>query len=139
MDKQVITPIARSLAKQAGGGLQATSSFNDLISAWKDYKKTCEIEATKRTQITADRDVRLAAIQEQSAIFQDLIHRSFAERASNFEQFFTLLDQGFKNDNDRQINAALAMIIEQVKVNPMAQAVQLMQQINDPDIKHLEI
>lgn len=31
------------------------------------------------------------------------------------------------------------MIVTQIKVNPMAQAVQVMQQIRDPDIKYIDI
>lgn len=126
------------LAKQ-GGGPMVSGSLTDLINAWKDYKTTCEVEITKRTQIIADRDVRLAAIQAQVDIFRGLIHETFQERSINFDQFFVLLNEGFSSENDQKINAALTMIVTQIKVNPMAQAVQVMQQIRDPDTKYIDI
>ena len=130
--------MSRQLTKK-GGSAQVTGSFIDLVNAWKDYQTTREIETTKRTQITADRDVRLAAIQAQADVFHDLIHQTFKEREHNFDQFFTLLKDGFSHDSDQQINAALTMIVAQIKENPMTQAVQMMQQINDPNVKRIDI
>jgi hypothetical protein len=138
ISKSLATQISRQLAKK-GSGTMITGSFTDLINAWKDYKTTHEVETTKRTQIAADRDVRLAAIQAQADVFENLIQNTFGERAHNFDQFFALLKDGFNSSDDRKINAALTMIVEQIKVNPMAQAVQMMQQINDPNVKCIDI
>lgn len=138
ISKALITKASRQLAKQ-GGGAQITGSLSDLVSAVKDYQNTRAVETTKRAQIAADRDIRLAAIQAQADIFHDLVHKTFAERAHNFDQFFTQLKEGFASNNDRQIDVALTMIVTQIKTSPMAQAALLMQQINDPDVKRIEI
>lgn len=110
-----------------------------LITAWKDYKNTCETERTKRSGIAADRDIRLKAIQEQATAVRTMIERTFSERAKNFDQYFALLNTGFASGNDKQIDVALTMIVEQTKVSPMVQAVQLMNSINDPNVDVIEI
>lgn len=119
--------------------LQATSSATDLFNTYMEYKKTREIEKTKRRQIDADRDVRLSAIREQANILKLLIDNTFSERERNFNKYFSLLEDGFDSDDDKKINAALAMIVEQTKTSPMAQAVSMMQQIQDPDVKYIDI
>ncbi len=131
--------MANASIKKTTAVLDSASGFNTLITAWKDYQNTAQIESTQRERIWADRDVKLAAIKEQAAIMRQMIESTFQERSQNFERYFTLLDQGFANGNDQQINAALTMIVEQTKVNPMAQAIQLMHSINDPDVKVIEL
>lgn len=132
------TKIKGQLVKQAAPA-QVAGSLSDLVNAWKDYQTTREIETTKRTQIAADRDVRLAAIHAQAEVVHRLIDKTFDERSSNFDQFFNLLEKGFAANDDRQINAALTMLVEQVKVSPMAQAMQMMKQINDPNVEYIDI
>ena len=109
------------------------SSTQNLIDSWKDYAKTRELEITKRDQIKANRDVALAKIQAQTEILRTLISDTFAERATNFDKYFALLETGFTNHDDQQINAALSLIVEQTKVSPMAQVANLIKTINDPN------
>ena len=132
------TKIKGQLVKQAAPA-QVAGSLSDLVNAWKDYQTTREVETTKRTQIAADRDVRLAAIHAQAEVVHRLIDKTFDERSNNFDKFFNLLEKGFAANDDRQINAALTMIVEQVKVSPMAQAMQMMKQINDPNVEYIDI
>jgi hypothetical protein len=113
--------------------------FIELLSAWGDYKKTCEIETTRREQIWADRDVRITAIKEQATIFREALRETFRERAALFDKSFEMLDAGFASDNDRKINTALALSVKQVETNPMAQALQLIRDMNDPNVHEIEI
>lgn len=131
--------LVRTGAAKAAGGVDVTAGLNMLVNAWRDHKAVCEAEATRRVQICADRDVRLQAIQEQSELLRLLVRQTFQERADNFERYFSLLEQGFVQDNDKQINAALAAIVEQTRVNPMAQAAQLMKSLNDPGVDVIDI
>ena len=137
MVKNTLATVSKKLPIAAP--VDAISGVNALVTAWKDYKITHEVETTRRTQIAADRDVRLAAIQEQSAVIRSMIENTFRERARNFDQFFTLLDDGFTSGNEQKINAALTLIVEQTKASPMAQAAQLMKNINDPNIDVIDI
>lgn len=135
MSIKLVETIVKQLPKQGGSAL----SGYDLLSAWNAYESTRQVELTKRSQIEADRDVRLEAIRKQADIFHDLIQKTFAERGRVFEQSFSLLREGFENNNDMQINAALSMIVTQIKENPMAKAVDMMRQINDPNVKCIDI
>lgn len=134
----IIKSGAKQVAKQASA-FDFTSGFNNLLNAVSDYQKTCAIEQTRREQIHADRDVRLTALKEQASIFRQALESTFRERADNFHHFFRLLDEGFTKDNDKQINAALTMIVEQTKTAPMMQAMQMMRDINNNDIREIEI
>ena len=135
----LLTQAGRQLVAKGGTGVQAADSLTSLVNTWKEYQNTRQVEITKRDQIAADRDVRLLAIKKQADIFHDLIHRTFSERANMFDRCFDLLEEGFSSNDDRKINSALTMIVEQVKINPMAQAIQIMQQINDPNVKRIDI
>lgn len=134
-----VKQLAHGSVKKTAGVLDAASGVQTLITAWKDYQHTQQVESTRREQIWADRDVKLAAIKEQATIMRQIVDRTFEERASNFKYYFDLLEQGFANGNDQQISAALTMIVEQTKVSPMAQAVALIHSMNDPDVKVIEL
>ena len=110
-----------------------TSGSQNLINDYKHYATTREVETKKKKKIEANRDVALAAIQAQADTLRMLIEGTFAERSKNFDKYFSLLNEGFINDNDQQINAALTLIVEQTKVSPMMQAAQLINNINDPN------
>jgi hypothetical protein len=112
---------------------------NNLISAWKDYQNTHEIEETRRESIRANRNIQLAAIREQADALRKVLEGTFAERSKNFSNFFDMLNEGFSSDDDKKINVALSLITEQIKQNPMKQAVQLMQDINNPSVREIEI
>lgn len=139
MNIKLITKATGEILKNKEKFTLPTGSAADLINAWSEFKKVQETEITKREQIAADREVRLTAIRESADTLRILINKTFEERGKNFNEYFALLEQGFKNDNDKQINAALAMIIEQTKVNPMVQAAELITQINDPNVKFIDI
>lgn len=139
MNAKLIARTTGELLKHKDKMTLPTGSASDLFNAWSEFKKIQETEITKREQIAADREVRLTAIRESADALRTLINKTFEERGKNFDQFFALLEQGFENDNDKQINAALALIVEQTKVNPMGQAAELISQINDPNVKFIDI
>lgn len=115
------------------------SGFTMLVTAWQDYKKTHEVESTKRAHIAAARDIRVEELRQRADILRLTVMKTFEERAHNFDQFFTMLESGFDTDDDRKINAALTMIVEQVKANPMAQASQMISAIQDPNVDVIDV
>lgn len=130
--------VTKIAAKQAPA-FDVASGFNNLVSAYNEYQKTCAVEKTKRKQIKADRDVRIMALKEQASIFRLALENTFRERGDNFNRFFQLLDEGFACDNDKQIDTALTLIVEQTRAAPMMQAMQMMRDINDSSVKEIEI
>ena len=115
------------------------SSLGDLLSAWQDYQTVREVEKTKRAQIKAKRDVDIMTIKKQASIFRQTIQATFQERAGIFDKSFALLEDGFCDDNDKKIEAALGMIVKQIEQNPIKQAVQLLKDIHDPNVHEIEI
>jgi hypothetical protein len=63
---------------------------------------------------------------------------NFCGTVKNFEKLFDMLNEGFSRDDDKEINVALSLITEQIKQSPMKQAVQLMQDINNPNAHEIE-
>jgi hypothetical protein len=55
----------------------------------------------------------------------------FAERRENFDRSFNLLEAGLAKWDDRQIEAALSVILTLVKESPIRQAAEVVRAIKD--------
>lgn len=133
---------AGEVVGRAPGNLTVTQPVTmaaDVVAAWREYKTICEQEKTAREVISANRDVRLKAIQERANIFKDIIRQTFGERAKNFDYYFSILNKGIDEKNDKVIDAALELIVEQTRISPIAQATELMNSINNPNVNQIEI
>lgn len=142
--KSIVTAASKitKSGKAAGNALPITKileDYTDILSAWQHYSTTKEVERTKRANIAANKEISLAAIRAQEKTLRYALKNTFQERAKNFDEFFKILDRGMKNNDDKAINAALSMIISQIKENPMREAVQMMQDIKNPNIKEIEL
>lgn len=134
-----IAPVVISTAKKAAPVAQQMSAFSDMISAWRDYQSVREQQITERARIASDRDVNLTAIHEQASLLRLALTETFRERREVFDKSFAQLNQGLKDGNPEQVNAALTLITAQIKESPVAQAAQLMQSIHDPRITHVQL
>lgn len=56
---------------------------------------------------------------------------SFSERRDNFDRCFNMLDAGLLSGNDKQVDAALSLIVDIVKESPLKQAANVMQQLKN--------
>ena len=137
--KPVLTVLSKTGTKTLASAAQPALTTLDVVNAWKEYATTCQIEETKREEIRADRDVRIASIKEQGQVWRAFIENTFAERRDIFSKSFDMLESGLDSGDDKKISAALAMITEQIKVSPMKQAAEMMQAMSDPDVKHIEV
>lgn len=137
--KPVLTVLSKTGTKTLASAAQPALTTLDVVNAWKEYATTCQIEETKREEIRADRDVRIASIKEQGQVWRAFIENTFAERREVFSKSFDMLESGLDSGDDKEINAALAMITEQIKISPMKQAAEMMLAMSDPDVKHIEV
>lgn len=112
-------------------GVDPTLGFQALVSAWQSYKQVCAQEETRREQIRAQKEVAIERIRTQAELLRQLLSETFAERQQNFERMFSLLDAGIQTGNDRQIDAAVTMILAQVKESPLRQAVEAVQLLRE--------
>lgn len=117
----------------------AKSSFDLLVNAWSEYKKTSEEETTKRVQINAWKEANLAKISAQRSILEQYLTATFNERSDTISALFERLDKGIESGNPDLINATLGGIIEIAKISPLRDALKLVDAVNDSNIKNIEI
>ena len=118
---------------------EARSAFTQLIDAWQNVKTVREQEATKREFIRANRDVALARIKSQREILELYLTKIFQERKATIEHSFRILDEGIASGNDKAIDAAMTVIVTTVKTSPLQGVTEILRQIEDPDVKCIEI
>lgn len=117
----------------------AVDAFNNLVNAWKDCKNTAEIERTKRENIKSWRDTNIKAIEENSAILKIYLERSFQERAETIQSTFERLDKALADGNTAAVGLMLNAIVAIVKESPLAQARQVIADMNNPNVSMIEI
>lgn len=118
---------------------EARSAFTQLIDAYKQIKSVREQEATKREFIKANRDVALARIKSQREILELYLTKTFEERKTVIAGFFRELDAGIASGNDKVIAVAMQGIVATVQTSPLQGVSEIMRQIDDPDVKSIEI
>lgn len=117
----------------------ALDSFRMLLDAHHNYKKTVQVETTKREAITAWRDVRLKDLENRRAVLESYLTHSFAERHDLIQGFFERLDRGIDEGNDHLISEALSGIVAIAKQSPLADVEKLIGDMNDDSVKCIEI
>jgi hypothetical protein len=128
-----------NLLKIVPGIGDASRALENLTGAWKEYKVTSEVEQTKRESIRAIRDSNVKAIEENSAILKIYLEGVFKERAGVIEGMFRQLDKGLAEGNSQFASEALAAIVAVTKQSPLAGARDILNGINNPDVKCIEI
>ncbi len=118
---------------------EARGAFSQLIEAYKSVKTTRETEATKRESIRARRDVALASLKNQREILELYLTKIFEERKTVIAGFFRELDAGIASGNDKVIAVAMQGIVSTVQTSPLQGVCEIMRQIDDPDVKSIEI
>ena len=117
----------------------AFDAFNNLVDAWKDCKNTAEIEKTKRENIKSWRDTNIKAIEENAAVLKLYLERSFQERAVTIKGTFERLDQALADGNTEAVGFMMNAIVAIVKDSPLAQARQVIADMNNPNVSMIEI
>ena len=117
----------------------AVSAFDNLLNAWKDCKITSEIERTKRENIRSWRDVNVKAIEESSDILRRYLELSFKERAETISGVFERLDRALEDNNTEAVCLMVNSIVTIVKDSPLAQARQVISDMNNHSVSMIEI
>lgn len=117
----------------------AFDAFDNCVNAWKEFKNTAEIEKTKRENIQAYRDINIKAIEENSAILKEYLRYSFQERAGTIQATFERLDKALADGNTEAVGLMMNSIVDIVKESPLAQAQQVIADMNNSDVRMIEI
>lgn len=111
--------------------LQAAEAFGQLVSAWKEYKITKEVETTKRAQIAAWRDIELSRLDHQRGLLESYLKQTFQERRTVIEGMFHTLDQGIANGDNQLVSMAMQSIISTVQTSPLQGVKQIIEDMGD--------
>lgn len=117
----------------------AFDAFSKLVDAYKDCHKTAEIEKTKRESIQSWRDTNIKSIEENSAILKQYLEHTFQERAAIIQGTFERLDQAISDGNNEAVGLMMNAIVAIVKESPLAQARQVIADMNNPNVTMIEI
>jgi len=129
---QLAQEAAKKLPKAPRPGLaDPTLTFTSLVQAWQNYRQICEVEQTRREEIRARAEVEMTRLREQAELVRECLRMTFAERRENFERSFSMLEAALANKDDRQIEAALTLIVTLVKDSPVKQAAEAMRAIKE--------
>ncbi|MBD2187996.1 hypothetical protein [Pseudanabaena mucicola] len=118
------------------GNKDTMQCFQEIMTAYTEYKIVSEQEKTKRRSIEACEKTTIAQIESQCDVMLDYLERTFDERASNFRFLFQKVDQAIKNADSEQLTLALNSITEIAKSSPfkdLADLTQVKKSLDDPD------
>ena len=111
-------------------------SLAQIAQAYHDYLIISEQEKTKRIEIKAWENQKLAEIKANRDFLIGYLERSFDERAKNFSAMFELVDQAISSNNNEQLALSLHAIVELAKSSPFKDLINLSQvkaALDDPD------
>ncbi|UOD32919.1 hypothetical protein INH39_15415 [Massilia violaceinigra] len=129
----------RKILQGADAVSNVVKSFDNLVDAWRLCETTKAIETSKRTQITAARDVQVKMIEENAAVLKLYLGGVFAERRHVIDGMFARLDRGLDSGNMELASEAINAIINVTQSSPLAGARELIADIRNPSVKHIEI
>lgn len=114
--------IENTKAKLSGKSLSSPSEVLSTLKAFSeaatDAVKFCEIQETKRAEIRANTEVRIAQLRAQRDIVMDYLQRSFDERRYLFEQQFKVVDHALMTGNTEELAISLQSINDLAKSSP---------------------
>lgn len=94
-------------------------AINNITGHITEWKRIGEEEKTKRHSITAQRDVFIEGIRAERDQFMAVLEKEYGERAKIYDSSFAMLDKALESRNADAANMAMAMILEQIKKNPI--------------------
>ncbi len=97
---------------------EITSTLKAFTEAANDAVKFCEVQETKREEIRANRDFRIAQLKAQRDVIIDYLQRSFDERRYLFEQQFKVVDHALTTGNTDELALSLQSINDLAKSSP---------------------
>jgi len=115
------------------------NAFDKLINAQTECHRISEIEQTKREHIRTFRDINVKAIEESSAILRCYLQGIFQERAFVIQEMFDRLDKSLSSGDTQMASFAINAIVSIAKQSPLAGVHELIANINDPNVKMIEI
>jgi len=123
-----------ALVKNMSGlPVHVVDGVKDVITNVTDYLVIAEQEETKRTEITAKRDVALASIRSQREAFSELMQYTFQERAAVLQKQFEALDLAMASGNAEIANSSLNAMVSIIQTSPFKNIQDMQQALGNKD------
>jgi hypothetical protein len=117
----------------AGLPVHVVDGVKNMVSDVTDYLKVAEQEKTKRTDITAKRDVALASIRAQREAISEMIQFTFQERASTLQKQFDVLDLAMAQGNAAIVDSSLRSMVQVIQSSPFKSIQEMQQSLANKD------
>lgn len=117
----------------------ASLSFSNIVTAYKEYKVTHEIEETKRENIRAYRDITVEKYRKQRDFLEKYLTETFKERSTVIKGFFDALDSGLESGNDNVIKMAMSGIVSVIQKSPLQDINDFMKKLESDSDEIIEI
>jgi len=105
--------------------INPTECFQQIVSAYAEYKIIAEQEQTKRREIDAWEKEAITKINAQRNLLMEYLDRSFDERAENFRALFAVVDSAIASGNNEQLALTLNTITEIAQSSPFKEIANL--------------
>jgi hypothetical protein len=125
-----LTGLTKSLS---GLPTHVVEGVNEVVNNITDYLKVAEQEKTKRTDITAKRDVALASIRSQRKMFSELMQYTFQERAAAIQKQFEILDLAMEKGDASIIGTTLNSMVSVIQSSPFKNVQEMQQALGNKD------
>lgn len=117
----------------------ASLAFSNIVTAYKEYKVTHEIEETKRKNIRAYRDTTVEKYRTQRDFLEKYLTETFKERSTVIKGFFDALDSGLESGNDNVIKMAMSGIVSVIQKSPLQDINDFMKKLESDSDEIIEI
>lgn len=117
----------------------ASLAFSNIVTAYKEYKVTHEIEETKRENIRAYRDITVEKYRKQRDFLEKYLTETFKERSTVIKGFFDALDSGLESGNDNVIKMAMSGIVSVIQKSPLQDINDFMKKLESDSDEIIEI
>ncbi len=104
----------------AGGPMDALAALNNVVEAGREYFRLREQHRTTRAQIDAYRSLETERVRAAENVLTSYFDSVFKERASNFRELWTRLDQAAETGNDDQVRDMLGAIVSLAQTSPLS-------------------
>ena len=105
--------------------LNSVECLQQMVSAYMEYLTIAEQERTKRRDIEAWEKENITRIKAQRDLLITYLERSFDERAENFRNLFSVVDNALILGDNEQLALALNSITEIAQSSPFKELANL--------------
>jgi hypothetical protein len=110
------TQFVGKVANQA----DALAALNNVVEAGREYLRLREEETTKRARLDAYRTLESERIRAAERVLSDYFDHVFTERASNFEEMWSRLDDAAEAGDDDTVRNMLGGIVQLAQTSPLS-------------------